>query len=498
MGWDTGEEIKINKEKDVSFKILMGIIACVIFIALLAILLLIHINQTTYIIKVDGKEITSEKKDALLKIIDNETYINIEEFAKLVKYAYHKGEYKTFTNDEDKCYVQGNEETASFYLNDNKICKLPVGKVTDNYQEFSVKQTIKKENGKMYASKEAIELAFNTILSEDKKSFSIYTLDYLVNIYDKKAKSWGYTGITNQNFENKKAVRYGYLIVKKENGLYKIINDKNDNEIVPDRYNSIQFAENTKEFFVKNSLEQVGIINLNGTTKIEPIYDDISILDKKAGLYLIKKNELYGIIKSGNVIILRPEYDKIGIDTANIAYTVDSQYELLNTLIPVCKKGKWGLFNKSGQEVIKIEYDDIGCPLTTIKVKEEQKKVLPLVEIKECNGIVVKKDDKYGLINMIGKKLVPIAVDGIYAIKNEITDEVTYYMLYKNEELNVLERLRLAGLIEDPNAIKEENKVNNETTTANMVESNVTNQLSNTMKIENVQTPDTNITNTGL
>ena len=57
------------------------------------------------------------------------TYINIKEFAKLVGYEYHEGEYKGFTNEKNKCYVKGPIETASFYANDNKVNKLLVNQI---------------------------------------------------------------------------------------------------------------------------------------------------------------------------------------------------------------------------------------------------------------------------------------------------------------------------------------------------------------------------------
>jgi hypothetical protein len=52
-------------------------------------------------------------------------------------------------------------------------------------------------------------------------------------------------------------------------------------------------SEDTKQFFVNNSLGQVGIINLDGTTKIDPIYNSISVMDKKLDLYLIEKDSLH-------------------------------------------------------------------------------------------------------------------------------------------------------------------------------------------------------------
>lgn len=483
MGWSSEEEETTKKGMETSSKILLGIIACVVLIIILIIVLLLNIQQNTFNISVD-KKIVNANKDTLITKIDNTTYINIEDFAKIVGYEYHEGEYKAFTIEKDKCYVQGVNETATFYLNDNKVCKLPVNNLTEDYQEYTIEDTIKSLNGKMYASTEAINLAFNVIVNKTEKSLDIYTLDYLVTTYDKKVKDWGYTGISEQDFENQKSLLYGYLIVKKENGLYRIIDINNTKEIVSDKYNSIQFTENTKEFFVTNSLGQVGIINLDGTTKIEPVYESISVLDKKSNLYLIQKDKKYGVVKSGNISIIYPEYDSIGIDMKNLTINVESQYLILDTLIPVCKNSKWGAFDKTGNMVIKVEYDGLGCNLTQVEINGTKKIVEPVFTIEECEGIVVKKNEKYGLKSLKGENLVSTSVDSIYKIENE-NKEVEYYMIYNNKELNVIEQLIIAGLIKKENINEENNNnttntINNNTVqTSAPLSNNAVNEISN-------------------
>lgn len=476
MGWNMEEEQSTKKGMETSSKILLAIIACVILIIILIIVLLLNVQQTSFSITVDGKAINTAQTTLLTKI-DNISYVNIEEFAKLVGYEYHEGEYKSSIIEKDKCYVQGKDETATFYLNDNKVCKLPVGKLTEDYQEYTVENTIKAIGGKMYAPIDAINLAFNVVVSETDKALEIYTLSYLVTTYDTRVKEWGYTGIADQSFENQKSLLYGYLIVKKENGLYKIIDSQNTKEIVPDKYNSIQFEENTKEFFVTNSLGQVGIINLDGTAKIEPIYEAISVFDKKSDLYLIQKDKKYGVVKSGNITIIYPEYDSIGLDSKNITTNIESQYLIADTLIPVCKSNKWGAFDKEGNVVLKVEYDGFGCNITTVEVNGIKRAVLPVLAIERCNGIVVKKAEKYGLLDLKGKELVPISVDSIYALDGIENEDERYFMLYNNQEMNVIERLIVAGLIEKKEQQTTNKNVNNTNNTA--VQNNTVNNINN-------------------
>ena len=58
--------------------------------------------------------------------------------------------------------------------------------------------------------------------------------------------------LINSNSTNKKALLYDRLIVKKEDGMFKIINRSNTEEIVPDKYLEIQFLESEQEFRVTN------------------------------------------------------------------------------------------------------------------------------------------------------------------------------------------------------------------------------------------------------
>lgn len=489
MGWSSDEpQVKKNK-MDTTTKILIAIIVCMVLIILLISILLVNIQTNTFNILVDGKEKEDYNISKLIMNIDDITYINIEEFAKLVGYEYHGGEYKSFTIEEGKCYVQGNEETASFFANDNKVCKLPLNELQEEYREYTIKNTIKIKENKMYAPIEAINLAFNVVIDKKEKSLSIYTLSGLVTSYDKNVKDWGYSGITDQNFENQKALLYGYIIVNKENGLYKIIDNKNTKEIVPDKYKAIEFSENTQEFLVTNSLGQVGIINLDGTTKIEPTYESIAVLDKKEGLYLVQKNKKYGVVKSGNATVIPTEYDSVGLTNLSLNSIIDNKYLIYDTLIPVCQNNKWGAFDKTGNLVLKLEYDGIGCTSTSIEINGVKKTVEPVFLIEECNGIVVEKNERYKLLDITGKELVSTAVEAIYTIENSSDQEYNYYMLYNNKELNIIEELIKAGIIEDPNENTQEEKKSE-----NIIENNNINTITNTTSAKNT----TNTTNTNI
>lgn len=480
MGWNDEEIRNVKKGMSTSSKVLLGIIACIILIIILLILLLMNIKQTTFKIYADGQVVTDVDRTTLLTTIDGITYINIEQFAKIVGYEYHRGEYKSSIIENDKCYVEGDKETTSFYLNDKKIYKLPINEQNEQYEEHTVATPTKEINGVMYASIEAVSRAFNVLISETSNDFQIYTLNYLIGIYNTSVTTWGYTEIKDQSFENQKALLYGCLIVKKEGGLYKIIDTNNTKEIVLDRYTSIEFYENTQQFFVKDSANKMGVINLDGTTQIDPMYDSISLLSKEYGLYIVEQDKKYGVVSSEGRSVIYPEYDSIGLNNSSV---VDNRYLLLDQLIPVCKDKKWGAFNVNGNLVLNVEYDELGYNSNSIEIGGVKEVVQPVVVIERTNGVIVKKVDKYGLLDVTGREMVPIAVEGIYAI-NGINTEEKYFMLYNGEEINLIRRLIDVGLIKEK--VEETPSEDLENSTGNTIDTNtITNEVSGTVGNQN-------------
>jgi len=490
MEWNNGEAKNTKKDMSVSSKILIGIIACIIVIIALLITLLITVETSKYSIFVDGIDFGSiTTKEKLLTTINNKTYVNIEEFAKIVGYEYHDGEYKAAIIEKDKCYVEGEEETASFYLNSNKVYKLFVDELEEDYEEYVIEDNIISKNGIIYAPIEAIKIAFNVILDETDKYFKIYTLNYLVDIYDTAVLGLGYESIEDQSLNNRKALLNGYVVVKKEDGLYKVIDTNNNNkDIISARYKTIEFLPSKQEFLVANSSAKEGIINLDGTVKLQPLYDSIEILDKNEDLYLIEQSKKYGVVKSGDISIIYPEYDVIGLSNIELK----NRYLILDTLIPVKKDEKWGAYNKKGQLVLGVEYDEFGYNLTSIEINGVKEVVEPVFTINKCNGIVVKKENKYGLIDIRGKELVPISVDGIYIVKGIEDENSKYFMLYNGKEINVIDRLIGNNLIETDK--QQENLTKNEIT-ENII--NTTNNNLNETFIENNEEKNStaNITN---
>lgn len=434
MGWTSEDEPQVVKKEGIeaTTKVLIGIMCCLFMIIIVITIILFTSKEEKNTVILDGKGVKNYSIEKLTLDIDGKTYIDIKAFSELVGYEYHKGEYKSFSNEDDRCYITGQEETATFYLDKNKVNKLPINSHLEEYREHIVEEKVKIKNDIMYAPIRAMEIGCNVQIYKEDEILRIYTLNYCDNIYNNNAIKWGYTSIKEQSFENKKALLYDRLIVKKEGGLYKIIDCNNTKEIVPDKYTDIQFLEVDQNFIVTSSFGKMGIINLEGDVLIEPKYDNIHVLDKEQKLYVVEKDKKFGIVKRENEV------------------------------------------------VIPIQYDSIGCDISSIEINGVIKKVNPVTTIDACEGIVVKENDKYGVINIkTNTTVVPFQVDSIYSIENN-KKELEYFMLYNGEELNIINMLIEQGIIKNPEEVIEDGNTivqDNNTVITNSITNTVSNNI---------------------
>ena len=454
-----------NKKGSTATKILIASIVLVLIIIMVLLYFIMQLSANRFSAYIDGQAINTSND---LFIIENgKVYVSIRDMAGLLSYSYHSGEYKVDLEDDNKCYVESKDETASFYLNSNKISKVAPG-TNNDYENYTISEPVKKVNGKMYILSEGIEIAFNVAFSYDqtKNSIQIATVSNIIQNWTPKIIAAGYELAAQNDFNNNKTVLYGMFIVKKGNNIG-VINTEMTEVVVP-RYNKIQFVENTKEFFVTNSQNKVGILLQTGNTKISPQYDEIKVLDRESGLYVIKTNNKFGVIDNAGSTIIYPEYEQIGITTSQFPNDViDNQYLLFNNAIPVKYLNKWGLFNKTGEKILDTVYDSLGCTNSTVKGIATNNVLL----IPKYEAIVVGRDKLYGIVNSLGQELVPCALSSIYTtVKSGVED---YYMVYGEQTLDVIEYL-------DQNV----KKSNTSTTQA----TNTTTQQTTTQTTENTMT----------
>ncbi len=376
-------------------------------------------------------------------IIDETTkkvYIDIKGIAPYLNYSAHNGEYKIDAEDTNKCWVECSNETASFFLNSNKISK--VAPKTDNdYEDYLITEPIISRDGRLYSIAEGIQIGFNVTFSydEERNTIEIYTLPYLVSTYETRLKSYGYEG-SSASFKNQKAILYNLFVVKNENGFYGVINSSGE-EIISPRYRSIEFNESGKEFFVKNNLNKVGILTQTGSNKINFEYDDINMIDKQTELYIVKNGNKYGVLDNNGNIVIHLEYEKIGVDVSKFPNNgINNKYLLYGNVIPVSQNNKWGLFNTSGKLIVPVEFDEIGCVQSNSNSNMKTLLLVPSYKAIIMGKIKSDKVKNYGIYDNEGNVLVPCALEKAYSITSGGIE--TYYMEYRGSTLDIEQYIR--------------------------------------------------------
>lgn len=486
MGWDIEEEPKKKNNTDKTLKVLgvFMILFVFIIVAIIAVLYALKVNSFVFLVDGENKKF-SEK---LIKKQNDINYINIQELANILECGFHYGEYKEYSEDKDKCYIVNNNETTSFYLNSTKISKVGFDEYDEDYKNFECEYNTIKIDDEFYAPLDTINVAFAISSKLSNKKLEIYTLPYIIKKTETKINpdknKQIYNSIQEEDYENQKALLYGFIITcKKENSLYSIKSLNTLAEIVSEKYKKIAFVEETKEFLVTNTIDKVGIIDESGQNKIEQKYDSIKIINTNPKLYLVENDKKYGVIDSNGKVIIYNEYDKIGID--NTKYKeVHNQYVLLNSVIPVQKDNKYGLFTVDGDKILDIKYNGIGCKEETVKMENDtETKVTPVATIEQCKGIVINNETGYDLFLLDTKQLVPLKVSNIYSISDG--GKLDYYMLYKGKEMNLIENLIKLGYIRENSDENTNNETTNTITTNNVVDSTNTNNMQLTTTLNN-------------
>lgn len=445
-------------EKARKTRTIMTIIIVLIVLLLLACGIILYamsnIQKEMLKVSIDGKSKSNIASDLFLFEDDN-IYISIKDFAKLVGYEGFNGDHKS--EEQTKCYIQNEYEEASFELNSKKIYKKLVTSTDNEY--YNLKEPVKMLNNKLYVTLEGMQIASNTIISykAENNQFTVLTLPYLATYYTEKINNAIITG-KDADFSNQKAVRYDLVVVRNEAGKYGVYGtDKT--EKIGTKYLGIKFVETTQDFIVTTDENKMGIIAKDGRTKIEPNYDSIKQIDKDLNYYLVENNKKQGIVNQMGNIVLHLEYSKIGVDISQFENNdIKNQYLLFDNCIPVQRDNKWGLFDKTGRQILPVEYDGLGCIAGT----QASTAVKNLLIIPKYECIVVQKNEKFGLVNSLGKELLPCKLDSIYV--ETISGQDTYYMSLANgEEANVIEFLE-KNILKPEEIQKDTNTVVNEVT----------------------------------
>ena len=420
------ENEESNKKNKNTKLIMILIIVLIIFLIGVSCYLAYTINsiqQSTLKLNVDNVS-TSFDSD-LFVIEDGKLYIAIKDFGQLMGYTPYNGDYKNrrYSEDPSDCYISSPNEIASYSLNSSEIYK----KVSSNedYEYFELSEPVKLINGELYVIKEGMEIGTNSIIEYDETTnqISIFSLDYLITFYSSRFPNAEFVE-EEANFNNRKALRYGLVVVKNEEEHLGVYNT-NGSEIIGTKYTGISFKEDSQEFTVTTDEGMMGILSSNGTTKIEPNYSDIKQISKELNYYLVCNNERYGVINHNGNIVIHLEYDKIGIDESRFnSNGLDNPYIFFDNCIPVQQADKWGIFDVNGNVVLPVEYDEMGCILGT-QTSEVGNNV---IIIPQYEAIVVGQEDKYCIISSTGEQYVPMILDAVFS--QTVSGEIKYYMTF--------------------------------------------------------------------
>lgn len=470
-------------------KVIGVLLVFLLIMSIILIGLIYYIESTQLKIMLDGKK--TAQLDNVLIFENGKVYIPIRTFATKVGYESSNGDYNQdkYTEDTTKCYVKCSDEVATFSLGSNKIYKTLLDGSND-YEYYEIAEPVRVINNQLCTTIEGAKIAFNISMdySQEENQVTIFTLPYLVTYYTAKFQNAGIAD-KDANFSNQKALLYNMIIVKNAENYYGVY-DLNNKEILGTKYASIKFIESTKEFIVTTQEKKMGIISYNATTKINPQYDAIKQIDKDSGLYLVTNDKKQGVINEYGSTIVYIEYDQIGIDSNKYKNNqIQNQYLLYDKCIPVKKNNEWSLFDKTGKQITQTTYEDFGCTAGSGGNSQNANGVLL---IPDYEGIVVKKQNLYGLIDSNGKDLLPITLKSFYSTTS--AGETTYSMLYNEQVINVITYIETYVRPKDQNQSTNNNQNGGNNNTQNVENNEQTNQgnSANGNQIGNEQTNTAN------
>ena len=442
-----------NKSKKI-VKIIIILLIILFFISIAAYGGIYYLKLKEFKVFINGSR--NSNIESVFYTENGKLYVAIKDIANYLGYDAYNGEYQKYSEDKTKCYLKGANEIVTYSLDSDIIYKIiTVEKIEEdttnvsnilanpslNYEYYTLDEPVRLINDKLYCSIESIELGTNSSITytENNNTVTIYTLDSITKNYMSVVKEM--TSDAVAIFSNRKAILYNFAIVKGAENKYGVLKYNNGTleEVIGKKYSYIKFIESSQEFLVLTDEGKIGIIDKDGNTIIEPIYDEMKQIDKDGELYLVAINKKYGVINRDGEIIIFLEYDEIGINKEKFPNdNIENSYILYNKCIPVKKGEKWGFIDIKGNAIGEIEFDDIGTNIIGTTNMDANNFML----IPEYEAIVVMQNLEYMILDTSGKVLIPskgnITINGESVIvpltqmySEIISGEQKYYMVYE-------------------------------------------------------------------
>lgn len=430
-------------KKKSKIPMIIGIcIGVLILITAIIIYMIIYLRGTVYTITLDGvaandlEDIFYMEETAEGTTEESKLYIPIRKMAPFLNYSDYSGDYINKSEDNTKCYVENEYETVVFTQDSNEIFKT---RGNSDYETIQIDEKVFSKDGELYTTIDGIEKAYNVEFSFDptRRKIDIYTMGYLLDYYAQYLELENYS----IDFSDQKAIFEGMIIVI-QGDQYGVIDATTGKAILETKYDEISYLPNAKDFLVKTN-GKYGIVAKDTTIKVRTAYDDIQIMDNQNGLYLVRLNNSYGVLDLNGNTIIEPMYQQIGIgNISNYSQNgIESQYIILDELIPIKNNNLWGFFTIQGQQITDFKYTQIGSDKTSVTNS------YPVLTIPSYKIVVVEKDgNNYNLMQVNGKEIIGGQLDSVYMMSNTATGENTFYMTYNGKTDNIEERLAGWGL----------------------------------------------------
>ena len=371
-----------------------------IIIAVLVVAIIVGVS--VYFIYTNGRKYEVEKvstynyfvlkKDNLSGVIDRSGNTIIDaEFDNVIIPNPEKALYVCYEGENTKVLNERKEEILTDYQNvqpiqlQNISSDLMYEKSVLKYEQDGKFGLIdfdgKRITKPIYESIEGLPYKEGELLVKQDEKYGVINIkgNKLVDIkYDKISVDGYYTSENNYKFAGyiisnttDEGYRYGYInydgkllldpeynelsrvigieddenayILCAKNGQYGVM--KNDEELIPNEYQSIEYDESNRVFTIEKS-KKFGIANLDGKVIVPTEYNQIDI----TGVYLYAQN-------SQGVTVYNSDGSQANIDT-NIAI-LNTSNEKYKIRIDNSNGTKYGVINKDGEQVIEEKYNYI-------------------------------------------------------------------------------------------------------------------------------------------
>lgn len=448
------EEKKSKKKKMV---ICLMAICGLLIIALFALIMVVQ-YQDSQALKMyfNGQEIVIS--GTLFKQVEETTYINAREIGQMLGYHYTQGEYNKYNENETSCYLTNDYEIVTLTAEEEKFVKY--SEATGNEHTIAeIKVTIKSENGQSekYALNNKIKLIDGSIyvpfesltdmfnakvdLSQENR-IKIYSFEQIVASGKNTIGRLKYDSMSG-DYENLKAILYGLAVVG-DGTNFGVISLTDGKEIIGIKYDDITFIPNLQNFLIKVD-NAVGMFSGDGSTVIKlNEYDDISVYDEEHQLYLVRKQDKYGILNRLGKVILYPDYDQIGYEFSSDKASKEKYTVIYDKCIPVKESGKYGLFSIEGEQLLSCSFDEFGSKLSNGNSSGNEKAIFLIPPEVGVKGIIINNNGEYGLYDVnVENIIIPCACTRAYSITKSA--QTTYYVEHAGVQYNLDEYLEAIG-----------------------------------------------------